>query len=87
MKESVVYQRIFNEGEALGFAKAEAEGFMKGRMKFARYYVLKFGTKRFGAPDEKSLETIYGIDTIEWLEDLALRILDASSWTELFGYP
>ncbi len=79
MKESVTYQAIVEEGRQ--------EGRQEGRAEEARRLLLRQGGKRFGPPSEAVQSTLAGITTLETLEDLADRIIDVESWTELLGLP
>ena len=67
MEESVTYQAIVEEGEA----------------KEARRILLKLGTERFGKASARVLAKLKAIEDKAHLEDLVMRTLIASSWTEL----
>jgi hypothetical protein len=54
MKESVTYQEILEEGEAIGFQKGDVVGLLKGKAEEARRLLLRQGSKRFGVPDSKN---------------------------------
>jgi hypothetical protein len=69
MKESVTYQAIQEEGEVKGERKA----------------LLRVGSKRFGQPDATTLASIEAITTLERLEKLMDRLLEAESWVELLN--
>lgn len=73
MKESDTYQAILEEGEVRGEVKGE------------RNALLRLGSKRFGQPDEATLATLQAITTVERLEQLMDRLLEAESWAELLN--
>ena len=79
MKESSFYQMILEEGRVDGLAKGE----VKGKVEEARRILLRQGLHRFGAPDPATVATIESIPTIEQIEALLDRVLDATNWTEL----
>ena len=80
IEESSVYQDIFAKGEARGEARGEA----KGRAAEARDAVLRLGRKRLGQPNEIVPKKIAAIDDVDQLNSLLDRILDVSSWDELW---
>lgn len=67
MKESVTYQAIIREG----------------RSEEARTLLLRMGSKRFGPPDTVTRTSIESVPSLEQLEDMADRVLDVASWTDL----
>jgi hypothetical protein len=71
MEESVAYQAILQEGGGKGLREGK------------RKTVLLLGSKRFGKPSSDVAATIEGIDNIEKLDQLILRVLDAEHWEEL----
>jgi hypothetical protein len=71
MKESVTYQAIIEEGEAIGEVRA------------ARAILLRLGSRRFGPPDARTRTAIDAITSAERLEQLTERILDVENWDEL----
>jgi len=81
MRESSTYQFILDEGRAEGRAEGEA----RGRSDEARRLILRQGTKRFGAPDAATEAALAAVDTVERLEQLAERLLEAESWAELLA--
>jgi hypothetical protein len=89
MKESSTYQAILQEGEAKGEARGEArgrvEGEAKGRVEGERNVLLRLGARRFGEPDAFTLETIQAITSLERLDQLNDRLLEAENWSELLG--
>jgi predicted transposase YdaD len=83
MKESSTYQKILREGRAEGLE----EGQKKGRANEARTIVRRLGTRRFGKPSTEYVSRLKAINDIKRLEALADRILDATSWADLFETP
>ena len=83
MKESSTYQAILEEGKVEGMAEGLAMGMTEGRAKEARSLLLLLGTKRFGAPDTRTQAAIEAIRSVERLERLVARVLEAESWEEL----
>ena len=72
-KESVTYQEIFEEGV------------LKGRAELLREDILRIGTRQFGKPPRKLRRAIAEISGLARLGALLDRILNASSWGELFA--
>jgi hypothetical protein len=54
----------------------------EGRAEEARR-LLHLGGKRFGSPSAQTRTALEGIDSVERLEQLTERLLDASGWDEL----
>jgi predicted transposase YdaD len=75
MKESVTYQAILDEGEAIGVAKGKAED--------ARKLLLLQGRERFGEPSAKIVALLDAVTDLGRLEALLLRLLHAKTWEEL----
>jgi hypothetical protein len=73
MKESVTYQAILEESEAIG--KAER----------ARKMLLLQGRDRFGEPSAKIVALLDAVTDLGWLEALAIRLLHVKNWEELLG--
>jgi predicted transposase YdaD len=73
MRESVTYQAILAEGEAIGRARGE------------RRLLLAIGEQRFGPPGERVLGNLKAIEDPERLEALGRRLLHVSSWDELLA--
>jgi hypothetical protein len=65
--------------------KARSEGKVEGGNEVAHAFVLRLGSKRFGAPDAQTMARLAAISKIEQLERLADRLLEAESWQELFA--
>jgi hypothetical protein len=81
MKESVTYQAILEEGEAIGVAKGEA----KGKAAEARKMLLLMGRDRFGEPSAKIAALLDAVTDLVRLEALMIRVLHAKTWEELLG--
>jgi predicted transposase YdaD len=77
MKESVTYQAILEEGEAIGEAKGKAAE--------ARRMLLLMGRNRFGEPSVKVVAALDAVSDVTQLEELGVRLLHALSWEELLG--
>ena len=58
---------------------------MEASVEEARNLLLRIGRKRFGEPDEDTLATFEAITTLERLERLADRLLDAENWNDLMA--
>ena len=71
MEESVIYQDILEKGEA------------RGRLEEALTLLLRIGSKRLGIPDAQTKAKLEAITSVEDLEQLADRLLEAESWQEL----
>jgi predicted transposase YdaD len=75
MRESVTYQAILEEGEALGIAKGEA----RGALAEAKIILLLQGTDRYGPPDQRVQAAVERINDLSRLEELSVRLLSAQS--------
>jgi hypothetical protein len=73
MKESVTYQGILEEGEAIGKIAGKRDS------------LLTLGTKLFGKPDRKTQAALKAIDSADELDGLIVRSVNVSSWKELLG--
>ncbi len=73
MKESVTYQAILEEGEAIG--KAEQ----------TRRMLLLQGRDRFGEPAAKIVALLDAVTDLGRLEALVIRLLHVKTWEELLG--
>lgn len=71
MRESTTYQAVLEEGLA------------EGSLEEARRMVLRLGTRKFGVPNPHVRRTLEEIASTELLEQLADRILTASTWAEV----
>lgn len=93
MKESSTYQAILQEGEALGEGRGRiegeavgrVEGEAVGRMEGERTLLLRLGTRRFGEPNEITLNAVRAIATLEALDQLSDKLLEVESWAELLA--
>ena len=81
MKESVTYQAILEEGEAIGVAKGKAEG----KAEEARKMLLLQGRDRFGEPSAKIVALLDAVTELRRLEALVIRLLHVKTWEELLG--
>ena len=79
MKDSVTYQAIIEEGEAMGEAKGEIKGM--------RRTIFRQGQVRFGVPGEAIRAALNAITDLDRLERMSERLLTASSWQELLDTP
>jgi hypothetical protein len=75
MKESVTYQAILEEGEAIGEAKGKADE--------ARKLLMLLGRDRFGEPSAKIVAHLGALTDLGRLEALMTRLLHAKTWEEL----
>lgn len=85
MKESVTYQAILEEGEAIGFPIGKAIGFAIGKAKAIRDGVLRQGGRRLGPPDSDTVARLEAITDHEQLFQLTDRLLDVATWEELLA--
>ena len=77
MKESTTYQAILSEGKA--------EGVAEGKTEEARNMLLLLGRRRFGEPPPEAVAALDALSDVSRLEELGVRLLEASSWQELLG--
>ena len=75
MSESVTYQAILKEGEAIGAAKGKAEE--------ARRMLLLMGRVLIGEPSAKVVAMLDAVADLDRLEALLLRLLHVKTWEEL----
>jgi hypothetical protein len=71
MRDSTTYMAILDEGGIMATKKL----------------ILRQGRKRFGEPDASVQATLDAITDLDRLERLGERLLDVSSWQELFAAP
>lgn len=87
MKESVTYQAIVEEGRTegiqKGIQKGIQQGLLQGRVEEAQRLLLRLGIKRFGILSEQNHAAITAIVSLDRLEELNDRLVDAESWQEL----
>ncbi|MBY0522177.1 MAG: hypothetical protein K2R98_02195 [Gemmataceae bacterium] len=81
MEESVTYQKILRKGEARGIV----EGVAKGEANEARKMLLLLGRARFGEPTPEAVAALDALTDVRQLEELGVRLLQATSWQELLG--
>jgi predicted transposase YdaD len=75
MEESVTYQAILHKGE------------VKGALAELKKMVLLQGESRFGPPNAQARAALEGIQDVEQLEALSLRLLQATDWQDLLPPP
>jgi len=75
MEESATYQAIVRRGRT------------EGRAEEARRVLLLQGEAKFGPPDAARRGVIENLSDLARLEDLAIRLIHASSWDELLAPP
>jgi predicted transposase YdaD len=83
MEESVTYQAILREGEARGEARGEPKGEARGKAVEARKLLLLQGRTRFGEPSAEVVAALDALSDVGQLEQLAVRLLQVSSWEKL----
>ncbi len=81
MEESVIYQEILQKG----IAKGLREGRSEGRAEEARSILLIQGRRRFGEPSAEAVAAVNALTDVQKLEELSVRLLEATSWEELLG--
>jgi hypothetical protein len=57
----------------------------EGRLREARRIVLDLGRIRLGPPGEETVAVIEALTDLDRLEELSLRVLDATIWAELLA--
>jgi len=92
MKESVTYQAIVKEGiqkgRQEGLQEGRQEGRQEGKEQEARQILLRIGVAQFnGPPNPEQLQELEAITEVGHLEDLAVRVLQVSNWSELLTSP
>jgi hypothetical protein len=83
MKESVTYQAILREGEALAEARAEA----RGALREARAPLPRFGRHFLGDPTEDQQNLINSITDLDHLHRLRDNLPRVKTWQELLQTP
>jgi predicted transposase YdaD len=73
MEESVYYQAVIRKGEA------------KGKIEEARNMLLLQGRSRFGEPPPEAVAALDALTDVGRLEELGVRLLQATSWQDLLG--
>ncbi len=79
MQESSTYQAIVRQGREQGLQEGRAEG--------ERRTVLLQGEAKFGPPDEATRAAIDAINDLARLDELAVRLMSATSWQDLLSLP
>src|SRR5262249_51240457 len=95
MEESTTYQGIIEKGIAQGIEKGIQKGIEKGiaqgkeegKREEARRMVLLLGEEHLGPASSEVTATIQGINDLERLHQLALRVGQVGSWEELLRSP
>ena len=88
MKESVTYQAIVKEGVQKGLQEGLQEGLRKGKVQEARQILLRLGVDQFdGSPTSEQLQELESITELDRLENLIVRVLHVSNWSELLAAP
>ncbi len=77
MEESTTYQAILEEGREKGLSQGLSQGL--------RRILLRLGSKKFGTPTPSVATELQRVTELARLELLTDRILDATSWDELFS--
>ena len=81
MEESTTYQAIVQKGMDRGIERGEAQG----RVKESRALLVRLASRRFGPPNQRSMERIDLIESTSVLEGLVERVLDATDWNHLLS--
>lgn len=82
MKDSVVYQRILSDGIAQGRIEEAQRG-----IQAMQETLLRLGEDRYGPADEAIRRRVAEVRSFERLQELAVRVLHAANWDELFADP
>lgn len=77
MKESVTYQKIWNDGCLVG----EHKGIIEGELKL----LIRVGSGRLGTPSEAILSKLDKIDSDRRIEAMADNVLQVETWDELLA--
>ena len=76
IEESSVARDLIEKGIAQGMAQSLAR---------ERHFVLNLGRTKLGPPSQEVLAAFEGIDDLDRLEAIGLRLLEVSSWDELLA--
>jgi predicted transposase YdaD len=87
MEESTTYQAIVAKGRTEGRTEGLVEGLVEGELRFGRQMLLTQGRTRLGEPSAEALAALNAETSLSRLLELGKRVLDASSWDELFPPP
>jgi hypothetical protein len=87
MEESVTYQATIRKGREIGhqegFQKGHQEGLEQGEISASIRWVIKLGTKLFGAPSQAHLDQLHSITTLDATKAIEQKIDNVTSWDEL----
>lgn len=86
--KSPVLEALREEVREEGRAEGRVEGRVEGRLEALRATILRMGRKKFHrAASRKQQADLNAITDASRLEALSERLLDVSSWSELFARP
>ncbi len=77
LEDSVTYQDLIAQGME--------KGIVRGRVEALRGQLLRQGTKKFGRPDAATAARVAAITAPAEFERLSDRLLDVTTWPELFA--
>lgn len=81
MRESSTYRAILAEGRREG----RREGRTEGKVEAKREDLLRFGTKRLGAPDAPTRARVEAIEEVADLDRILDRLFEVENWDELLA--
>ena len=88
-KRSAGGQRYSTLKSARGLTKGRAEGLTEGRARGLtegkRDFLLRAGTRRFGAPEPSEMAALAAIANDEELDRLADRLFEVETWRDLLA--
>jgi hypothetical protein len=102
IEESSVARDLIDQGIAEGMAQGMAQGIAQGMaqglaqgiaqgiaqsLPRVRRLLLNQGRARFGPPSQEVVATFEGIDDLDRLEAIGMRLLEVSTWDELLAEP
>lgn len=85
LDETPFYQEILKKGLEEGRATGRTEGRTEGRLTALRHVLMRLGVARFGEPEARIRRSINAIRSAKRLEDMTVRVLDATDWNELLA--
>jgi len=85
IRETPLGQELSEEGRAQGEAEGRLEGQFQGRLLQARGVLLNLGVEKLGPVDSTTARAIDGINEVDVLDRLILRVLRATTWQELLA--
>jgi hypothetical protein len=77
LEDSVTYQDLIKQGME--------KGVVRGHVEALRGQLLRLGAKKFGRPDAATAARVEGITAPVEFERLSDRLLDVTTWAELFA--